>query len=509
MAGAVEVPAVKLPYEMGHVRQVLDSARDTKYVGGHAGAVTTPREDARKFRCPDQLAETCECIVEMYELLWRWGNLDRKNRNFYRRFGFVIPDSIVMVKGKPYAWYFMSKKDGALLRKKSESLEISVIEKAFTDMAESAKNKGNTSGIVAVWIPMTSQFPEDRCPMRYAEYMSLTDVRNFLKSGLNATRSGLLQAFVAPHGISNLLIRTVQFHDKVSLALRTNRYLLSQTSIPIFKRAATFDGWQGLSGVMYKYVNKRAGDDIEERIIGAANSLFARIQQERVRQMHFLAPNQYIALHFKVDADHVPHFIFASIIPEEEVILQTKEKLIMEDEVVTGPIPHADLIPGGTDRRISTENGYEPPMTLRRRMLEEQEQAELGEVDENGTTMEPLKLVTAHYHEGEDARPPPPRAMPRSARQTSQERAKEFRPKMTTAMPTLPTAPYAAVRGPVDPASTGRVHGGTSGYEVYMENMKQPLILRRPGDSTQGSHDPDGQPQESTGELPPEVHVEG
>ena len=72
----------------------------------------------------------CECIVEMYELLWRWGNLDRfKNRNFYARFGFTIPSSIVFVRGRPYAWYFVSKKDGALLRKKAESLTISNIEK--------------------------------------------------------------------------------------------------------------------------------------------------------------------------------------------------------------------------------------------------------------------------------------------------------------------------------------------------------------------------------------------
>merc|ERR1719324_65400 len=105
-----------LPYEIDHVRRVLDEG--TSRGKSLEGVITTPRDDARMFRSPaDQFASTCECIVEMYELLWRWGNLDMKHRDFYRRFGFKVPDTVVFVKGRPYSWYFMSKKDGALLRK--------------------------------------------------------------------------------------------------------------------------------------------------------------------------------------------------------------------------------------------------------------------------------------------------------------------------------------------------------------------------------------------------------
>ena len=45
----------------------------------------TPRDDARKLRSNETSAVNAECILEIYELLWRWGNLDRKNRAFKPR----------------------------------------------------------------------------------------------------------------------------------------------------------------------------------------------------------------------------------------------------------------------------------------------------------------------------------------------------------------------------------------------------------------------------------------
>eukprot|EP00392_Amoebophrya_sp_AT5.2_P000801 g802.t1 len=106
----------------------------------------TPREEARLWReSGSSYSLDCACVVELYELLWRWGNLlkgtrrppgisgDHRNRHlepeFAARFGFKLPESVVFSNGKPYAWYFLSKKDGTLLRKKPESLNFAAIEK--------------------------------------------------------------------------------------------------------------------------------------------------------------------------------------------------------------------------------------------------------------------------------------------------------------------------------------------------------------------------------------------
>jgi len=163
-----------VPYEMDHVRRVVDQG--TMRCKGLDGAILTPRDDARMFRSPaDQVAITCEGIVEMYELLWRWGNLDMKNRDFYRRFGFKIPETAVFVKGKPYSWYFMSKKDGSLLRKKAEHLTTGFIERKLC-----YERREDEVDIAAMWIPMSSQFGDDRCADSSVQFLSSEGTRSFL-----------------------------------------------------------------------------------------------------------------------------------------------------------------------------------------------------------------------------------------------------------------------------------------------------------------------------------------
>merc|ERR1719238_1297486 len=91
---------------------------------------------------------------------------------------------------------------------------------------------------------------------------------------------------------------------------------------------------------------------MDAHVRSVAEELTQRITQERVRQMHFLAPNQYIALHFKVTGDGTLYFIYASIVPEREVIIQTKNELLMEDTCMIDEVPGAPLIRGGTERKM-------------------------------------------------------------------------------------------------------------------------------------------------------------
>merc|ERR1719262_614660 len=98
---------------------------------------------------------------------------------------------------------------------------------------------------------------------------------------------------------------------------------------------------------------------MEELIHAAGETLNWRIEQERVRQMLFLGNTQHVALHFKVTQDHMLFFIYASVISEKEVILQTRPQLLMGDPCMTKELPGAALLPGGSDRKAVP---YETPV---------------------------------------------------------------------------------------------------------------------------------------------------
>jgi len=280
-------------------------------------------------------------------------------------------------------------------------------------------------------------------------------------TSMSSATSGVLQAFVEPHGISNFLVRAVQFHDKVSIALRTNRYLLSQNKIQVFKRCATFEGWPGLSAVTYKYAcHKHPGMD--DHVRSVAEELTQRITQERVRQMHFLAPNQYIALHFKVTGDGTLYFIYASIVPEREVIIQTKNELLMEDGCMIDEIPGAPLIRGGTERKMRAF----PPSRRDRSDNGDEEETRQGDA-----TSRSLPEVRARTTSGGASR-----NLAASERRTPRKKSPldMFIPQVGYGPPQIPPAPYSANHLPHDNEEAGR-------YEypppfAGMESVKHPLI---------------------------------
>merc|ERR1719379_1105924 len=324
------------PHEMEHIRRVYDD----DIAGRKFCSAVSPREDAAMSRSPEKHVVPCECVIELYELLWRWGHRNTDHRGFASNFGFAVPDTIVIIKGRIYAWYFISNRDGSLLRKSEGSLSLSAVEKKLCK---------EQSDFCAVWMPMASQFPEARCHSPNAEFMSTMKTRSFLV-GLRPSHSGILQAFVQPHGVSNFLVRTVQYRKQTSLCVRTNRSLLTQGKGNMFDRAATFEGWPGLSSTASRY-RCHKHPHMEDLILAAGETLNRRIEQERVRQMLFLGPTQHVALHFKVTKDHMLYFIYASVVSEKEVILQTRPQLLMGDICMTEPLPLAALLPGGTEKK--------------------------------------------------------------------------------------------------------------------------------------------------------------
>ncbi|KAF4663406.1 Transportin-3 [Perkinsus olseni] len=352
------------------------------------GSVITPREDAKLMRVVEkggrlarhELQHDVECITEIYEMLWRRGRIQRGQRHFFDEFGFVLPQSVLFRRGAIYAWYFTSV-EGSLLRKRTENLKIEEVEKEFCKkrMPCDSSSEEESIEVAAVWIPMASQFPEDRAKRPRVEFMTAAQLRRFLSDGLAGldNPSGLLQQFVYPLGVSNFLIRAVKYAGCTALAVRTNRYVLlpalSQSqphgahpsgrgSIPcqgegrgaprssaagLFKRCATFEGWEGLSSLKSHYSHHNV-PGINSEILAAAEKLLRLIDEEQIGEMLFLGPDQYIAAHFKVDYfTKKLHFIYASVVDRAEVVQQCEGEMAMLDTAVTGPIPGLQLLPAG------------------------------------------------------------------------------------------------------------------------------------------------------------------
>jgi len=328
-------------------------------------SIISPREDAQMFRNQDQHCVPAECITELYELLWRWGHRATDQPGFAKNFGFAISDTIIIDKGRAYAWYFISKRDGSLLRKSDQNLSLGAVEKKLC-----RDRTDNESPIAATWYPITSQFADARCLSPMAEFFTPSSCRVFLQC-LTHKHSGVLQAFVEPQGVSNFLIRTVRYRDQTSLVVRTNRSLLASGRGPLFDRCATFEGWEGLSSSCSRY-RSNTQPYMEDQILESGEMFNQRIEQEKVRQMLFLEPRQHVALHFKVSKDNMLYFIYASVVPEKEVILQTRPLLLMRDTCMTEDLPCQSLLPGGTQKKATP---FEAP-TCAKRWQERQKEAQ-------------------------------------------------------------------------------------------------------------------------------------
>merc|ERR1712062_267693 len=90
--------------------------------------------------------------------------------------------------------------------------------------------------------------------------------------------------------------------------------------------------------------------------------LNGRIEQERVRQMLFLDRTEQVAFHWKVTNDHQLFCIYASVVQEKDVILQTRPQLLMGDSCMTEALPGSALLPGGTDMKAIPYRGPKPGM---------------------------------------------------------------------------------------------------------------------------------------------------
>jgi len=228
---------------------------------------------------------------------------------------------------------------------------------------------------------------------------------------------------------------------------------------------------------------------MEDLIYLAGEMLNQQIESERVRQMHFLSPSQHIALHFKVTADHVLHFIYASIISEREVILQTRPQLLMSDPCMTERLAGAALLPGGSERRAVP---YEGPELLRRHAEKEstfmnESQDRSGSPCQTSCTVRTCSLPPIDRSHGMShgrSRRPASAGSCHSGSSKSRRRvlldsgltsAPVFIPKTQSTRPELPSAPFYYIRNPIHKVEeSGR-------FECFPPSLsRQPLVSTCP-----------------------------
>jgi hypothetical protein len=221
---------------------------------------------------------------------------------------------------------------------------------------------------------------------------------------------------------------------------------------------------------------------MEEMILEAGDTLNGRIEQERVRQMLFLGPTQHVALHFKVTKDHELFFIYASVVSEKDVILQTRPQLLMGDPCMTEPLPGAALLPGGTDMKAIAYKGPPPGSERRDMSFDRPVDEEMDEADRDYQRL--LQRGDFAPEQGRGDRSLPPlrgrgeavrgeRSDRRiqSARRPAQDKAVvDYTPRMQYNFPQYPDAPYRIVDPPREEDALGRPC-------CNLDSLKKPLIF--------------------------------
>jgi len=213
---------------------------------------------------------------------------------------------------------------------------------------------------------------------------------------------------------------------------------------------------------------------MEEMILAAGDALNGQIEQERVRQMLFLSPTQHVALHFKVTKDHQLFFIYASVVSEKDVILQTRPQLLMGDPCMTDPLPGAALLPGGTDMKAIPWRGP-PPGSTNDMYFDRGVDNQMSEADRDYQLLLQRGEVASDDLRGrsdtsdvDNSRPRRRRSIPK--RMQDDELA-QFMPRMAYKPPEMPLPPFRIQDPPREEDRLGRPICSS------LDSLKKPLIF--------------------------------
>ncbi|CAD8184158.1 unnamed protein product [Paramecium pentaurelia] len=141
-----------------------------------------------------------------------------------------IPDTIQIIQGQPYFWYFSH--DSQIMRKSKSKLNWEDI------LNEFITDKEDQHLICAIWIKKSKN-------LTTFEYLSQHLLYQFLTSKIPDNTKGYLQRFVYPKSSCNEVIKCTWTNNLCFFECFSNKYQINFSKADIYQRAVTFEMLNG------------------------------------------------------------------------------------------------------------------------------------------------------------------------------------------------------------------------------------------------------------------------
>jgi hypothetical protein len=195
-----------------------------------------------------------------------------------------LPDTVVYKFGQPVHWYFTSAADGKIKKKNKQNLVNVRIEETF--------NKRNIGcDIVAYYISEVTDESGGGATTNI-EYFDRRGLHDFLYNRWKE-HNGVLQRFVEPKGIRNVVIRAIWSPKVCLLERRVNAKQLHDHRYGLYERAVTYEGPEHFSAAA-----PLRGSTLPSQIQRICENLVTHINEVSF-QKHRIAR---MVINFKVDS---------------------------------------------------------------------------------------------------------------------------------------------------------------------------------------------------------------
>ncbi|CAD8109797.1 unnamed protein product [Paramecium sonneborni] len=160
----------------------------------------------------------------LFHLLWLQDPIFKNNIKI------DIPDTIEIIQGQPYFWYYSH--DSQIMRKSKSKLNWEDI------LNEFVTDKDDQLLICAIWINKTKN-------LTTFEYLSQHLLYQMLTSKISDNTKGYLQRFVYPKGSCNEVIKCTWTNNLCFFECFSNKYQINFSKADIYQRAVTFEMLNG------------------------------------------------------------------------------------------------------------------------------------------------------------------------------------------------------------------------------------------------------------------------
>eukprot|EP00873_Tetraselmis_striata_P036029 jgi/Tetstr1/456293/TSEL_043050.t1 len=237
-------------------------------------------------------------VENLYAYLWA------KNSQGCACPGVRLPQTVVYRDRSPGSWFFFSKKEQSIMRKKATNLVGSTIAEAFARAPDEHTCAGTllfpeeaeaTGGSMGAWRVAAGG-------TTVAAHMSAPEMRQWvLKAQKPAV--GVLQAWVEPRELSNSVIRANWSPQVCLLERRTNQHPLSAVKVDLSQRLVTFEGPEHCS-----HSTQIAGSVLPDAIREVCNNIVEHILDVSSGEYRI----SRMVLNFKVDRSQQLQLLYCS-----------------------------------------------------------------------------------------------------------------------------------------------------------------------------------------------------